>query len=413
MEVYARELIPALLAAGDGDVRFTAFVSREAAATDGPWREMPSVTVPVRSANRAEWVRGEQALLPRLAAAHRVDLVHSLATTAPGWGRFRRVTTIHDLHYRTIPEAHFGVRALGMRVLVPLSARRSHRVIADSQATRDDVVEFLRVPPARVDVVHLGLGRRARAEPEPFSAGGRRVLLTAAAKRPHKNLAALLDALALLPAERPPAAGPARLPDAARAGAQGARGRARNRGRRALPGLGGRRADGGPVRGRRGVRVPVAVGGLRPAGARGDGPRRARRLLGPAAADRGRGRRRAALRPHEPARDRRRHRGAPRRRRRARAPADGGAGARGAVHLGGAPRRRRCAATGAPGGGDSTPLRSARRRARARSARPRPWPRPPARRRARRPAAPLPRPGVRRRTRTGARRSSSCGRRSR
>jgi glycosyltransferase involved in cell wall biosynthesis len=204
MEVYARELIPALLAAGDGDVRFTAFVSREAAATDGPWREMPSVTVPVRSANRAEWVRGEQALLPRLAAAHRVDLVHSLATTAPGWGRFRRVTTIHDLHYRTIPEAHFGVRALGMRVLVPLSARRSHRVIADSQATRDDVVEFLRVPPARVDVVHLGLGRRARAEPEPFSAGGRRVLMTAAAKRPHKNLAALLDALALLPAEGRP-----------------------------------------------------------------------------------------------------------------------------------------------------------------------------------------------------------------
>ena len=204
MEVYARELIPALLAAGDGDVRFTAFVSREAAATDGPWREMPSVTVPVCSANRAEWVRGEQALLPRLAAAHRVDLVHSLATTAPGWGRFRRVTTIHDLHYRTIPEAHFGVRALGMRVLVPLSARRSHRVIADSQATRDDVVEFLRVPPARVDVVHLGLGRRARAEPEPFSAGGRRVLMTAAAKRPHKNLAALLDALALLPAEGRP-----------------------------------------------------------------------------------------------------------------------------------------------------------------------------------------------------------------
>ena len=204
MEVYARELIPALLAEDDGDIRFTAFVSREAAAADGPWRDMPSVTVPVRSANRAEWVRGEQLLLPRLAAARGVDLVHSLATTAPGWGRFRRVTTIHDLHYRTIPEAHFGVRALGMRVLVPLSARRSHRVIADSQATRDDVVEYLRVPPARVDVVHLGLGRRAQVEPRPFDAGGRRLLLTAAAKRPHKNLAALLDALALLPAaDRP------------------------------------------------------------------------------------------------------------------------------------------------------------------------------------------------------------------
>jgi glycosyltransferase involved in cell wall biosynthesis len=204
MEVYARELIPALAAAGDGAVRLTAFVSREGAAADGPWREIPSVTVPVRSANRAEWVRGEQVLLPRLAAAHGVDVVHSLGTTAPGWGRFRRVTTIHDLHYRTIPEAHFGVRALGMRVLVPLSARRSHRVIADSQATRDDVVEFLRVPPARVDVVHLGLGRRATVAPRAVDTGGRPLLLTAAAKRPHKNLIALLEALALLPpATRP------------------------------------------------------------------------------------------------------------------------------------------------------------------------------------------------------------------
>jgi glycosyltransferase involved in cell wall biosynthesis len=205
MEVYARELIPALVdAAGGDEVRFTAFVSREAASSNGPWRDIPAVTVPVCSSNRAEWVRGEQGLLPRLAAARGVDVVHSLATTAPAWGRFRRVTTVHDLHYRTVPEAHFGLRALGMRVLVPLSARRSHRIVADSQATRDDVVEHLRVPPDRIDVVHLGLGRPTQGPPVPFDAGGRRLLLTAAAKRPHKNLAALLDALALLPAQQRP-----------------------------------------------------------------------------------------------------------------------------------------------------------------------------------------------------------------
>ena len=204
MEVYARELIPALVAEGDGDVRFTAFVCREAAAAEGPWHDIPSVTVPVRSANRADWVRGEQALLPRLAAAWGVDLVHSLASTAPGWGRFRRVTTIHDLHYRTVPEAHFGLRAAGMRLLVPLAARRSHRIIAVSRATRDDVVEYLRVSPDRVDVVHQGLGRGSRAAPREIDTGGRPLLLTAAAKRPHKNLLALLEALALLPPEGRP-----------------------------------------------------------------------------------------------------------------------------------------------------------------------------------------------------------------
>jgi glycosyltransferase involved in cell wall biosynthesis len=207
MEVYARELIPALLAAAGDECEFTAFVSREAAATDGPWSEIPMVTVPVHSANRAAWVYGEQAILPRVAAQRHVDIVHSLATTAPGWGPFRRVTTIHDLHYRTVPEAHFGVRSLGMRALVPLAARRSHRLIAISQATRDDIMALLRVPPGRIDVNHQGLGRAPRPDARPphgLDAGDRPLVLTASAKRPHKNLAALLDALALLPPEQRP-----------------------------------------------------------------------------------------------------------------------------------------------------------------------------------------------------------------
>ena len=84
MEVAARELIPALVEAAP-DVRFTAFVNREAAAAkDGPWGELlPAVTVPVNARNRVQWVVGEQALLPRLAAREGVDLVHSLASTAP------------------------------------------------------------------------------------------------------------------------------------------------------------------------------------------------------------------------------------------------------------------------------------------------------------------------------------------
>ena len=60
MEVAARELIPALIAAAP-EVRFTAFVNREAAAAkDGRWGELPpAVTVPVDARNRVQWVRGE------------------------------------------------------------------------------------------------------------------------------------------------------------------------------------------------------------------------------------------------------------------------------------------------------------------------------------------------------------------
>ncbi len=212
MEVAARELIPALVEAAP-EVRFTAFVNREAAAVkDGPWGELlPMVTVPVNARNRVQWVAGEQLLLPRLAARERVDLVHSLASTAPAWGRFRRVATVHDLIYARFPEAHAGIRDLGMRVLVPLAVRRSDRVVVDSHSTQRDLVELLGASAERIDVVPLGIGTTRRCEPLPerelrerFDLGEHRIALSLSAKRPHKNLLALIGALARIPAERRP-----------------------------------------------------------------------------------------------------------------------------------------------------------------------------------------------------------------
>jgi glycosyltransferase involved in cell wall biosynthesis len=212
MEVAARELIPALVAAAP-EVCFTAFVNREAAAAGGgPWGELiPSVTLPVHARNRVQWVAGEQTLLPLAAARAGVDLLHSLGSTAPVWSRGRRVVTIMDLIYLRFPEAHPGIRDLGMRALVPAAARRSHRVIAISRSTADDLVGELGLDRSKIDVVPLGLGSVRRApglDPASTRArlrlGDRRVLLSLSAKRPHKNLAALIGALGRIPPERRP-----------------------------------------------------------------------------------------------------------------------------------------------------------------------------------------------------------------
>jgi glycosyltransferase involved in cell wall biosynthesis len=213
MEIAARELIPALSSEAPPGMRFTAFINREAAVTgDGPWGSViPAVTVPVNARNRVQWVLGEQALLPRLAARAGVDLVHSLANTAPLHGRFRRVVTVHDLIYDRFPDAHSGIRDKGMRVLVPAAARRSHRVIVDSQNTREDLMKLVGIPSERVDVVPLGLGTRRRVPPLPerevrarFNLGERTIVLSLSAKRPHKNLLSLIDSLARIAAERRP-----------------------------------------------------------------------------------------------------------------------------------------------------------------------------------------------------------------
>jgi len=212
MEVAARELIPALVEQAPAGARFTAFVNREASTAGGPWQQLcETVTVPVNARNRVQWVLGEQALLPRLAARARVDLLHSLASTAPLRGRFKRVVTVHDLIYARFPEAHSGLRERGMKLLVPAAVRRSDRVIADSLSTREDLIELLGLDAERIDVVPLGLGAAAGTPPTParelrerLQLGERGVLLSLSAKRPHKNLLALIGALALIERDRRP-----------------------------------------------------------------------------------------------------------------------------------------------------------------------------------------------------------------
>src|SRR5207248_548568 len=208
MEVYARNLIEALGRVRP-DLRLTAFVNRNAAAQPGPWHDVECVTVPVDSRSRVKWVLAEQFVLPPMARRARIDLLHSPANLAPALGRYTRVLTVHDLIHRTFPDAHEGIRARVLSVIMPLGIRRSHRLIADSRATRDDLIKLLNEPADKIDVVPLGLSdpHPEKALPEAelrtkLRLADRTIALSLSAKRPHKNLIRLLDSLASIPPER-------------------------------------------------------------------------------------------------------------------------------------------------------------------------------------------------------------------
>jgi glycosyltransferase involved in cell wall biosynthesis len=197
METYARELIPRLAR----HVDLVALVNREAAAEDFGCDQR---VVPVHARSRVQWVRGEQQHVPRLAREAGADLIHSLASTAPLRSAMPRITTIHDLNYKLVPEAHSRVLALGMGVLVPAAARRSHRIITDAESTRRDLREHLGVAEAKVDVVPLGVNPVPPVAPTPPDvlrerlgiAPARQVLLSVSGKKPSKNLLRLIDAVA-------------------------------------------------------------------------------------------------------------------------------------------------------------------------------------------------------------------------
>ena len=167
---------------------------------DGASRRSSSRSTPT---NRVEWVRGEQQLLPRLAA--RARLRHrALArlSTAPLWGRVpARDDDPRPQLQASSPRRTSACAALGMRVLVPAAARRSHRIIVDAASTRDDLVEHLASTPTKIDVVPLGVaprrrgadaaGRAARAA----RARRRPVLLASAPSARTRTCARLLEAL--------------------------------------------------------------------------------------------------------------------------------------------------------------------------------------------------------------------------
>jgi glycosyltransferase involved in cell wall biosynthesis len=208
MEVYARALAPALREARPG-LELVAVASPELAEElrVAPWWDamrVAPVRVPGRS--RVRRIAAEQTLVPLAARRAGVEVLHSLASTgpvvAPGMAH---VLTVNDLIYASHPETHPGLLRHGMGLIVPASARAADRIIAISAHTRDELVRLLDIDPAKMDVVPDGPGIEPAVPPTPeaelrarYGLGDRPLVLAVSARRPHKNLERLIDAMGRL-----------------------------------------------------------------------------------------------------------------------------------------------------------------------------------------------------------------------
>ena len=165
MEVAARALIPALRDAAPGAALHR--VRQPRGGGRGPRRRVGRRARRGHEPRRVGARRAAAAAGPGAARRAATSSTRS-ARPRPARGRFARVTTIHDLNYLMVPDAHFGLRGLGMRVLVPLAARtvapRDRRLRVDARRPRRAAAACRR---RRIDVVPLGLGRPAAAAPTP------------------------------------------------------------------------------------------------------------------------------------------------------------------------------------------------------------------------------------------------------
>jgi glycosyltransferase involved in cell wall biosynthesis len=208
METYARALVP-LLPDAFPQARFTAFAGRELAAQwrDRPWDpRIRLVALPVSSGTRIVRTAAQQTIVAGAARRARVDLLHSLGNVGPIGGVARRVVTVHDVIYLRHPETTTGLLHAGISALVPAVVRRATRIVADSEATAADLHELLGVARAKIDVVPLGPGAPSSVAPmeeaqlrATLGLGDRPLVLSVSARRPHKNLTRLIEAMARVP----------------------------------------------------------------------------------------------------------------------------------------------------------------------------------------------------------------------
>jgi glycosyltransferase involved in cell wall biosynthesis len=132
----------------------------------------------------------------------------------------RSVVTVHDLGYHYHPEAHTTWQNLYLRWSTRHNARNASRILADSEATRQDLMHYYRTPPAKISVVYPGLDEKLVPVSDPALMARVRArygledpyLLYVGTLQPRKNLGRLVQAYghlrSLLAGQAPPRPAP-------------------------------------------------------------------------------------------------------------------------------------------------------------------------------------------------------------
>ena len=124
---------------------------------------------------------------------------HVLPLTAPA----ASIVTVHDVGFRHFHQAHPPRQRLYLDLTTRWAVRRAAALLADSDATRRDLVHLYRADPARVHIVYPAVGPAFTPDAAPGEAerlqadyGLGRYLLYVGSLQPRKNIGTLIEAFA-------------------------------------------------------------------------------------------------------------------------------------------------------------------------------------------------------------------------
>ena len=209
---YTRELIRAIVEQGR-EFEYTLFYAAGQLAPDSPYLadlsrlcathpNVRAVPIPLTPRRLTQIWQRLRLPLPVEVFTGPLDLLHAPDFVLPPT-RARTILTIHDLSFLVHPECAVPSMVRYLTDAVPRSLRRADIVLADSEATRQDLARLLAVAPERVAVVYPGVAPRFRPLPPEQTEPVRRrldlperFLLFVSTLEPRKNLVRLLEAFA-------------------------------------------------------------------------------------------------------------------------------------------------------------------------------------------------------------------------
>lgn len=118
------------------------------------------------------------------------------------------VVTVHDLSHLRFPQYHPAARVRWLERFLPDTIARACKVITASEFSRQEILELLGLPPAKVKVIPLGLDARFHSQEAAALQGvlrryglkSQEYIAAVGTLEPRKNLLRLLEAYAALPA---------------------------------------------------------------------------------------------------------------------------------------------------------------------------------------------------------------------
>jgi glycosyltransferase involved in cell wall biosynthesis len=140
----------------------------------------------------------EQVRLPLAMRRAHLDLAHFLSIYVPLVAPVPSVITVHDLIHLRFPQYFKAKVRPYYQTVVRLACARARRVITDDERTVEDLATFLKVDPAKVRVIPLGVDERFLRGAQPLR-GPRPYFLYVGNHRQHKDLRTLFDAWSALP----------------------------------------------------------------------------------------------------------------------------------------------------------------------------------------------------------------------